>query len=72
MQGVFLFADFCRGAIWGLKRTGRNETGQAESSWQSARLANAGFPISSIGQDEAGNVYAAGYQDGTIYMITSR
>ena len=72
LQGVFLFADFCRGAIWGLKRTGRNETGQAESSWQSARLANAGFPISSIGQDEAGNVYAAGYQDGTIYMITSR
>ncbi len=72
LQGVFLFADFCRGAIWGLKRTGRDETGQAESSWQSARLANAGFPISSIGQDEAGNVYAAGYQDGTIYMITSR
>ncbi len=72
LQGVFLFADFCRGDIWGLKQTSLDATGQAETRWRSARLANAGFPISSIGQDEAGNVYAAGYQDGTIYMITSR
>ena len=72
MNGLFLFADFCRGDIWGLKRTTHAQTGQTEFGWQSGRLANAGFPISSLGTDEEGNVYAAGYQDGTIYMITSR
>ena len=72
MNGLFLFADFCRGDIWGLKRTLDASTGIAEIKWQSALLTNAGFPVSSIGEDEEGNVYAAGYQDGTIYMITSR
>ena len=72
LRGLFLFADFCRGDIWGLKRTVDTSTGRAEISWQSAHLANAGFPVSSIGEDEEGNVYAAGYQDGTIYMITPR
>ena len=72
MRGLFLFADFCRGDIWALKRTFDTSTGKAEIRWQSALLANAGFPVSSIGEDEEGNVYAAGYQDGTIYMITSK
>ena len=72
LRGHFLFADFCRGDIWGLRRTIDTAAGRAEITWQSARLANAGFPVSSIGEDEEGNVYAAGYQDGTIYMITSR
>ncbi len=72
LRGLFLFADFCRGDIWGLRRTIDTSTGTAELTWQSALLANAGFPVSSIGEDEQGNVYAAGYQDGTIYMITSR
>lgn len=72
LQGAFLFADFCRGEIWGLKQLNVDPAGQTEPVWRSARLANAGFPISSIGQDEAGNIYAAGYQDGTIYRIESR
>ncbi len=72
LNGLFLFADFCRGDIWGLKRTLDASTGKAEIRWQSALLANAGFPVSSIGEDEEGNLYAAGYQDGTIYMITTR
>ncbi len=72
MHGLFLFADFCRGDIWGLKRSADPLTGQTESGWQSALLANAGFPVSSLGADEEGNLYAAGYQDGTIYMITTR
>ena len=72
LRGLFLFADFCRGDIWGLRRTTNTSTGSTEIIWQSALLANAGFPVSSIGEDEEGNVYAAGYQDGTIYMITSR
>ena len=68
----FLFADFCRGEIWGLKRLEKASTENAQSGWQSVLLANAGSPISSIGEDDEGNVYAAGYQNGTIYMITER
>lgn len=72
LNGLFLFADFCRGDIWGLQRTFDASEGQSEIRWQSALLTNAGFPISSLGSDEEGNVYAAGYQNGTIYIITSR
>ena len=72
IQGLFLFADFCRGEIWGLERNEEVSSGDAQVWWHSALLANTGFPVSSIGEDEEGNVYAAGYQDGTIYMINSR
>ena len=72
LHGLFLFADFCRGEIWGLKRLEKASTENAQSGWQSVLLANAGSPISSIGEDDEGNVYAAGYQNGTIYMITER
>ena len=72
LHGLFLFADFCRGDIWGLKRPEKASTENAQGGWQSVLLANAGSPVSSIGEDEEGNVYAAGYQNGTIYMITER
>ena len=72
LKGLFLFADFCRGDIWGLRRTVITETGTTEIRWQSTFLANAGFPVSSLGEDEEGNVYIAGYQNGTIHMVTSR
>ena len=72
LVGLFLFADFCRGDIWGLRRTVEPATESADGMWQSFLLANAGFPVSSIGEDEEGNVYAAGYQNGTIFLITQR
>ena len=72
LNGLFLFADFCRGDIWGLKQATQPLSGRTENGWHSVRIANAGFPISSLGTDEEGNVYAAGYQNGTIYIITSR
>ena len=63
LQGVFLFADFCRGQIWGLK-------GGPQDKWQSPLLINASVPISAIGEDQEGNVFVIGYQDGVISMIT--
>ena len=63
LQGVFLFADFCRGQIWGLR-------GGAQDKWQSPLLINASVPVSAIGEDQDGNVYVIGYQDGVISMIT--
>ena len=68
MQGLFLYADFCRGRIWGLMRPELD----SRDVWQSALLANASVPISSIGEDEEGNVYVTGYSGGVVYMITER
>lgn len=62
LQGVFLFADFCRGQIWGLR-------GGPHDKWQSPLLINSSVPISSIGEDQEGNVYVVGYQTGVISMI---
>ena len=68
LQGMFLFADFCRGQIWGLKRPELDSHGV----WQSELLLNASVPVSSIGEDEEGNVYVTGYSDGVVYTITER
>ena len=62
LQGVFLFADFCRGQIWGLR-------GGSRDKWHSPLLINASFPISAIGEDQEDNVYVIGYQTGVISMI---
>ncbi len=63
LQGVFLFADFCRGQIWGLR-------GGSQGKWHSSLLIKASLPVSAIGEDQDGNVYVIGYQDGVISMIT--
>ncbi len=68
MQGAFLYADFCSGRIWGLKRPGQD----GQDGWESALLISSSVPLSSIGEDEEGNVYGAGYQDGVVYMLTER
>ena len=68
MQGIFLYSDFCSGRIWGLTRPELD----SQDVWQSALLVNASVPISSIGEDEEGNVYATGYAEGVVYMITVR
>ena len=61
MQGIFFYADFCTGQIWGLRREG--------NGWNNALLLDAPFQISSIGEDEDGNVYVADYNGNSIYSI---
>jgi glucose/arabinose dehydrogenase len=63
MEGVYLFADFCTGTIWGLQRDG--------SAWRSAILAEAGFPVSSFGEDEEGNIYLVHYND-EVYRLSDQ
>ena len=79
MQGVFLYADFCSGRIWGLNRlegeafpSPRTSTADSQDGWQSTLLLKVSVPVSSIGEDEEGNVYVVGYQDGVISMIIER
>ncbi len=68
MKGSFLFSDFCRGKIWRLKRPEPD----SQDVWQSDLVLSAAIPISSIGEDEEGNVYVASYADGVIYMLAER
>ncbi len=61
MQGIYLYGDFCSGRIWGLKKS----TGE----WTTMELKNTGMAISTFGEDEAGEIYAADYGKGAIYRI---
>jgi glucose/arabinose dehydrogenase len=61
IQGVYLYADFCSGQFWGLKRDG--------PIWQNTLLLTEPHSISSFGEDEAGNLYAADLSAGIVYEV---
>ncbi len=62
MQGRYFYGDFCSGRIWGL----RFENG----AWVNSLMLDTTLQISTFGDDEAGNLYVAGYNNGTVYTIT--
>ena len=65
MKGVYLYADFCTGQIWGLRL-------HAEV-WRSTLLFDAPFQISAIGEDEDGNLYVAEYNRyGSIWILADK
>ena len=64
MYGTYLYADECSGRLWSLTR---DEAG----NWHNAELLRVRVNISSFGEDEAGELYVAGYGDGTIYRVTA-
>jgi glucose/arabinose dehydrogenase len=62
MQGIYFYADYCSGRIWGLQYDG--------AAWQnSLPLFDASFTLTSFGEDEDGNLYVTDYSNGNIYMI---
>ncbi len=61
LQGVYLYADFCLGKVWGLKRDASNQ-------WVSTLAADTDFLITSFGEDEQGELYLFDY-GGTLYHI---
>ena len=63
LRGVYLYADYCSGRIWGLRYDGERVTEQAQ-------LARASFQVPSFGEDEAGEVYVLGF-DGGIYAFAA-
>jgi glucose/arabinose dehydrogenase len=63
MFGTYLYADECSARVWSLVRN-------AAGGWQNAELARSRANISSFGEDEAGELYVAGYNDGTIYRVS--
>lgn len=60
LQGIYFFADFVTGNIWGLRRL--------NGLWESELLLDSPYSISSFGEDEAGNLYLVDYS-GTIYQV---
>jgi hypothetical protein len=63
MQGVYFYADFCSGRFWGMKRDG--------AAWQNTLLLTEPHSISSFGEDEAGDIYAADLAAGAVYEIVA-
>ena len=76
LNGRFIFADFCRGDVWSLLMPNSDETTRSnqwsQGPWQSELLLNASVPVSSIGEDEVGNLYVTGYANGVVYLVTER
>ncbi len=61
MRGIYLYADYCSGRIWGIERQG--------SAWANRLLLASGITISTFGEDEAGELYLANAGSGTIQRI---
>ena len=65
LQGTYLYADFCSGRLWGLKRN-------AAGAWENTLLLDSTLQISSFGEDESGNIYLADLGGGGIYRLELR
>jgi glucose/arabinose dehydrogenase len=64
LAGIYFYADFCSGSIWGLQREG--------ATWQTTLLRDAPFLITSFGDDQDGNVWLTeyrGYPAGAIHRV---
>jgi glucose/arabinose dehydrogenase len=66
LQGIYFYADFCTGRIWGA-------TQQVNGTWESHELLDTGFNITTFGEDEAGELYVVEYNNdqSVLYRITS-
>lgn len=61
-HGVYFYADLCSGRVWGLLQT--------PAGWQNAELFRlSGVQLSSFGEDEAGELYLADLNTGTVYIL---
>jgi hypothetical protein len=61
LQGVYLFADYCSGRLFGLAPN--------ESGWQQAELLDTELLITTFGEDEAGEVYLVALNDQALYRV---
>jgi hypothetical protein len=61
LQGIYFYADFCTGRIRGLRRTA--------TGWETHELLDAGFTISTFGEDERGEIYLVDYGGGVLYEV---
>ncbi|MEJ2431322.1 MAG: PQQ-dependent sugar dehydrogenase [Deltaproteobacteria bacterium] len=60
--GVYLYADYCAGRVWGAEEDGNG-------GWMVTDFLDTDFRITAFGEDEAGEIYIADYLNGIIYKI---
>ena len=64
LRGVYIYADYCSGRVWGLRYQDGRVVAQAQ-------IATTGFSVGSFAQDRSGEVYVLQYaSSGGIYKIT--
>ncbi len=61
-QGVYIFADYCTGYVWGLARG-------ADGAWTGQILFQTGLAITSFGVDEQGELYLADQRSGLYELV---
>ena len=61
LRGTYIYGDYCTGRIWGVRR----EAGR----WVNRLLLDSDLSISTFGEDEAGEIYAADHAGGGIYRL---
>lgn len=64
LAGIYFYADYSFGEIWGLQQ-------DENSAWQNQLLLSTNHAISSFGEDEAGELYLAARENGTIYQVVT-
>jgi glucose/arabinose dehydrogenase len=64
MNGIYFYADYCSGKIWGLQ--------QDQGNWENNLLWDSDQPFyfSTFGEDEHGNLYVADRSGGVIYQVS--
>ena len=61
LSGVYFYADYCSGRVWGLRR--------GSSGWETQELLTSGYAITSFGEDDAGEVWAVDGRSGALYRL---
>lgn len=62
LSDSYLYADFVSGRLWSLARN-------AQGGWTNSQLFDTAFNISSLGEDESGNLYLLDYGGGVLYRV---
>ena len=72
LYGVYIFGEFCLRQIWALYPPTTYEAiaGDVAQDWTGGPLLDVGFNVMSFGEDEAGNLYVMGTDNG-VYRIVA-
>jgi glucose/arabinose dehydrogenase len=63
LAGTYIFGDYCSGRIWTLRGSG--------DAWQREDALQVDFQVASFGEDQAGELYITGIDDGTLYKVVA-
>ncbi|MEZ5399286.1 MAG: PQQ-dependent sugar dehydrogenase [Bryobacteraceae bacterium] len=61
LLGAYIYADYATGRMWAMRREG--------TGFVNRPLHEAGFQVSTFGQDEAGEIYVSNFGGGVVYRI---